>query len=153
MNFLTRNPKDLLSGLLFLAAGLFFFVYSHEYQLGTARRMGPGYFPYFLSIGLMIIGGLVLARGLLREGGELGRFAWKELTVIIVGILLFAFLVRPAGMVPAVMLYVVCAAFAYPPVRPIPVAITAVLLSAFCWLVFVRGLGLPFPAFGTWFGG
>ncbi len=153
LNLLTKNPKDLLAGLLFLAFGVFFFVYGQDYQIGTARRMGPGYFPFYLSLMLILIGLGVVARGLFRHGTPIGRIAWFELGVITAGILMFAFLIRPAGIIPSIALFVVAASFAYPPVKPIPTAISAVAVSVGCWLVFSLGLGLPFSAFGTWFGG
>ena len=151
MEFLRKNPKDLLAGLMFLAFGVFFFVYGQQYQIGTARRMGPGYFPYYLSIILMVIGALVMLNGVLKQGTPLGRFAWKELAVITAGILLFAFLVRPGGIVPAVMVFVFFVAFAYPPVNVAKSIVLACIVAMFCWFVFSFGLGLPFGFLGTAF--
>jgi hypothetical protein len=151
LELLRKNPKDLLAGLMFLAFGVFFFIYGQEYQIGTARRMGPGYFPFYLSIILMVIGALVTLNGVLRQGTPLGRFAWKELAVITAGILLFAFLVRPGGIVPAVMVFVFFVAFAYPPVNITKSVLLATVVAMFCWYVFSFGLGLPFGFLGAAF--
>ncbi len=37
-----RNPKDLYSGLLFMAFGLAAVIMGRDYPMGTAVRMGPG---------------------------------------------------------------------------------------------------------------
>jgi putative tricarboxylic transport membrane protein len=29
----------------------------------------------------------------------------------------------------------------------------AIVLTAFCILIFLKGLGIPLPVFGSWFGG
>ncbi len=63
------SPRDFWSGLLFGGLGLFAAVYAAtHYQLGTAVRMGPGYFPLWVG-GLVALLGLVLVVGSLRIEG------------------------------------------------------------------------------------
>ena len=40
-----KSMKDLLAGLIFVSIGLAFAYAALSYDLGTAFRMGPGYFP------------------------------------------------------------------------------------------------------------
>ena len=40
-----KSPKDFWAGLMFLGFGLFFVIGAGHYRLGSAARMGPGYFP------------------------------------------------------------------------------------------------------------
>ena len=56
-----KSPKDFWAGLMFIGFGLFFAIwaYSH-YQMGTAVRMGPAYFPVLLGGLLAVLGGFVL---------------------------------------------------------------------------------------------
>jgi hypothetical protein len=66
-----RNSKDFWAGLMFLAFGIFFAVYGAiHYQMGTAVRMGPAYFPTLLGGLLTILGGIVLAGSLAMGEGE-----------------------------------------------------------------------------------
>ena len=44
-----RNHHDLWSGVMFGSFGLLFIVLSRQYQLGSAAKMGPGYFPTMLG--------------------------------------------------------------------------------------------------------
>jgi hypothetical protein len=60
-----KNAKDFWAGLMFLAFGIFFAVYGGiHYQMGTAVRMGPAYFPTLLGGLLTLLGGIVLAGSL-----------------------------------------------------------------------------------------
>src|SRR3982751_44228 len=44
-----KSPKDFWSGLMFIGSGLFFMIWGMiHYQMGTAVRMGPAYFPTVL---------------------------------------------------------------------------------------------------------
>ena len=51
-----RHPKDFFAGLLFIAFGIAAIVIGSNYALGTAARMGPGYFPRILGILLIALG-------------------------------------------------------------------------------------------------
>jgi hypothetical protein len=67
-----RNPKDFWSGLMFMASGLFFMIWAMtHYQMGTAVRMGPAYFPTVLGGLLAFLGAVIFAESLLAraEGG------------------------------------------------------------------------------------
>ena len=64
-----RSVKDLLAGLVFIVFGLAFAIAASRYQLGTAFRMGPGYFPVVLG-GCLVLLGRADRRGRHRGGGE-----------------------------------------------------------------------------------
>ena len=46
-----KSQKDFFSGLLFTVVGLTFAWGATKYNMGTAARMGPGYFPMMLPGG------------------------------------------------------------------------------------------------------
>ena len=58
-----RHPKDFFAGLIFIGFGLVAVIIGSNYSLGTAARMGPGYFPRILGI-LLILLGAALSVGL-----------------------------------------------------------------------------------------
>jgi putative tricarboxylic transport membrane protein len=148
-----RNARDLLAGCLFLIFGLAFLVFAQDYQLGSARRMGPAYFPVVLSLILIVIGAATVARGLLVPGPPIRDVAGKALAVVTVAVVLFGLVVRGAGLGLAVAVLVIVSATASRGFRLLPALLLALALSAFCILVFVTGLGLPFPALGPWLRG
>ena len=63
---LTQKPRDVFGGLIVMTIGTGFLVYSRALDIGTASRIGPGYFPTILSI-LIILLGLVIAGLALRS--------------------------------------------------------------------------------------
>jgi len=145
-----RNAKDLLAGLLFLAFGLAFLTLAQDFPLGSARRMGPAYFPVVLSLVLIGIGVATAARAVLIAGPPVRDIALKALALVTASVVLFGLLVQRAGLGLAVAALVLAAAAASRNSRVLPALLLAAALGAFCVLVFVRVLGLPFPAFGSW---
>src|SRR5262245_52757186 len=148
-----RNARDLLAGGLFLGFGLAFFLLAQQYEMGSARRMGSGYFPVVLSLILMAIGLATMARGFLVDGPPIRDVAVKALLLVTASIVLFGVLVQGAGLGMAVAALVLAAAAASRNSRPLAVLLLAAALGVFCVLAFVKGLGLPFPVLGTWLQG
>jgi hypothetical protein len=67
-----KSPKDFWAGLMFIGVGGFFMVWAlTHYQMGTAVRMGPAYFPTVLGGLLLFLGVLVLMQGLSMQGAPL----------------------------------------------------------------------------------
>lgn len=141
---LNRIPrgKDFWAGVSFMLIAGLAIHFSADLALGTARRMGPRYFPLLAASGLMIVGAVVAIGGLMREGERVGSLALRPF-LILVAVLLFALLLRPLGLVLAVFAMVGVASVAGGRVRLVELAILAAGLSAFASLVFVWGLGLP----------
>jgi len=54
-----RNKRDFLSGLMLVGLGVGALLVARNYRMGTAFRMGPGYFPVVLSFLLIGIGFIV----------------------------------------------------------------------------------------------
>lgn len=72
MKFKIKAPKDFWAGLMFIGVGLFFMIWAMtHYQMGTAVRMGPAYFPTMLGGLLAFLGLLVLIESFAMEGPPL----------------------------------------------------------------------------------
>jgi len=121
--------------------------------MGTAGRMGPAYFPIVLGGMLSLIGAASLVRSFFRQGEPIGRLYWKELTLVLVAVLLFGFLMRDAGLVPATLLLILISSYAGQKFNLAKAVALAVGATLFAVGLFVKLLGLPMPIFGPWFGG
>ena len=65
-----KNAKDFWAGVMFIATGLFFAIWATTfYQMGTAVRMGPAYFPAVLGLLQTALGVIILIQGLAGRGG------------------------------------------------------------------------------------
>ena len=63
MKSLSFSMRDLICGLFFIAVGLFFAIQAYGLDIGTAFKMGPGYFPLVLAGLLVIFGIIVIIQG------------------------------------------------------------------------------------------
>ncbi len=99
-----------------------------------------------------MIGLIALVRSCLRPGEAVGKFHIREIVLILSAVVLFGFLMRGAGLVPAVLVLVLLSAYASPKFTWAPSLLIAAGLAVFSVVVFVKLLGLPMPIFGPWFG-
>ena len=151
MKFDLRNNKDFFAGLLFIAIGALAVVIARDYPMGSAMRMGPGYFPTILGGILFVFGVYVMLRGILSGAKVKGVWGWKPLALITLSIVLFGFIVERLGMIPALVAMFFAAALAGREFRFKEVLLLTVLMSVFAAGVFVYGLKLPYQLFAGWF--
>src|SRR5688500_18409525 len=98
-----RNQKDFAAGMLYIAAGAAFSIGALGYRMGDAARMGPGYFPFWIGVLLVVVGVVTAATSIRKTTGveklkrpELGAMAW-----VLGGVVLFGLLLQPLGLVLA----------------------------------------------------
>ena len=148
-----RSPKNLWAGLMFLAFGLFFVVWAiTNYQMGTAVRMGPAYFPALLGGLLAILGLAILAGSFTIEGPKVPTFHFRPLILILGANIAYGYLVKPLGLVLATGVLVFISAFGGHEFKWKEVTLLYVFLIVFSVLVFVKGLTLPFPLWPEFLG-
>lgn len=150
MKSLRIDPANGLCGALFVAFGAFFFVQSLTLEIGTAFRMGPGYFPLVLAGLLVLLGLVILAQAARIEGEPVGPLAWRGMLFILPAPVFFGLTVRGLGFVPALFVTALIAAFASHRMRPGAALLLALALTVFATVVFSYALGLPFRRFGPW---
>lgn len=193
-----KNQKDFWAGLMFMAFGLSAVIIAVlDYQMGSAVRMGPAYFPTVLGGILALLGLVIFVRafasklageahavvhmsfgivdlivavviftafglgskaiwgsadyGMLAGAVVLSVLAFllrpdtKPLVLIVTSSLVFAYLLKPLGLVVGSLLLIFVAALGGHEFKVKEVAILAVVLAIFSVAVFIYGLTLPFP--------
>jgi hypothetical protein len=136
-----RNT-DVIGGLLTLGLAAGVLVESSQYGRGTILRMGPGYFPTVLGGLLLVLGVVLTARGLQGHGEPIAAPRVRALVLILGAVGLFAVVLPTFGLAPAIIMLVVVSAYASPVRRPMAIALLAVGLTVFAYVVFVRLLSL-----------
>jgi hypothetical protein len=151
MRLRLEGPKDALAGLIYIAFGGLMLYGAIGFRLGTAGRMGPGYFPRVLALILIALGIVSLVRAFLVRGEKIEGVEWKPLALILASTVLFGILLERVGLAGALIALVLVSAAASKEFRLDWRALVGLgALIAFCILVFVKGLGVPMPILGTW---
>jgi len=138
------ESKDFWAGLMFAAFGVGFMIVATNYNMGTAVRMGPAYFPTVVGGMLALLGLGVLLKAFFTAGERVPRLHVRPLLIVLAGVCLFGVLLRPLGLVIACAALIVVGAWGGQKFRWLEVIILMVILVAFSVGVFVYGLGLPF---------
>ncbi len=145
------SPKEFWTGLIYIGFGAAALWIGADYRLGTAGRMGPGYFPRVLAGLLLVLGLISLLRSVTVKGGPVGAISVKPLLLLSLACVLFGALINTAGLIVALLALVLVSAAASQEFRwDWRAALGLVGLIAFCALVFVKGLGVPMPIVGPW---
>lgn len=141
-----------LAGLIFILMGVTFLWLGLDFGFGSMLRIGPGFFPVILSSLLIILGITVFAKSFLAdESFHMPRVG--PMTRVLASIAIFAALMQPVGSYIILPVVVVLAASASPQFRWRSALTLAAGTTVCSDLIFRVGLGLPFYAVGTWFGG
>lgn len=148
---MTFNRSDIGAGAIFIAIGLFFGLMTLSgLEVGTARRMGPGYFPIMLAGILVVLGLAVVVKGIGQADSPRGPLPWRGLAVLVPVPVIFGLLIRPLGMVPVLLITIFLTSFASRRMSVLAAVALTVGLTVFCVAVFSFGLGLPLRLFGPW---
>lgn len=157
------SQKDFCSGVLFTAVGTAFAVGATDFTVGTAARMGPGYFPLMLGTLLALMGLAITFKSFtqgLPGGDKVGQIAWRPLGFVLGANLAFGALLvglpsvgfPSMGLIVAIYALVIIASMARKGFSIKESLILATILAAGSFVGFVYLLKLPlavWPAFFT----
>jgi len=147
MSISIRCPRDFCAGLIFLFFGALAAYIARDYPMGSAVRMGPGYFPYLLGILLALLGVVICIKSLVAHGERVESASLRALLLVLGAIGVFAGTIESAGIVIATALLVGIGAAASPESRLREVVVLIVFMLALAVGLFTYGLGLPFKIF------
>lgn len=152
------NHRDYYGGLALIGLALLAFWAGADLASMRGYSFGAGTAPRLFASGLAIVAALITVSGLVTKGEPIGGYAVRGPAFVTLAIFSFAFLIRgftfqlgdslirvPAfGLIIASFVTFVIAAVASKETRWIESLTMAAALTAFCVLVFVYLLGLPF---------
>ena len=142
-----RNQRDFGAGIMYMVIGLFFAIMAKNYPMGTAAKMGPGYFPFYLGILMFLLGVLVAVKAFGAKAAieSIPKFNWRIIAQITGAVVLYGLLLPRMGFLIAVVVLVFVAASASKEFTWKGTAINAAFLVTFTYSVFVVGLKLQLP--------
>ncbi len=137
--------KDVLCGSLFIIVGAAGLYLGADYAIGTAFRMGPGYFPRVLC-GLLVAIGLIIAiKGLVIGGEKPDGLHARPLILVTVAVIAFAAAIVNFGLLPAALAVVFIGAVGGPEFRIVEGTLLALFLTAAAIGIFKYGLSMTMP--------
>lgn len=87
-----KSPQDLGAGLLFIFIGGVGVYFGKGLTFGSARSMGPGFFPMWLSWIIISMGAVCSAKSIALNGPKIERVTLKPILFVFMGVLLFGYL-------------------------------------------------------------
>nr|PZN37845.1 MAG: tripartite tricarboxylate transporter TctB family protein [Pseudomonadota bacterium] len=142
---LTRNPTDVLAGILLIGTALAFLWIGRTLRPGSITQMGPGYAPNLLCFIQILLGLGVLAAGFRKEGEPAETWSLRPVLIVALAIAVFAVSIEELGLLAAVCATVIVSGFASPESRHGQNLLLALFLALFSTVVFVKGLNLQIP--------
>ena len=134
------------------AAGMFLVVLAAVGIMGTltlnfqtSTGVGPGMMPRATGLLVGAFGIMLIINGLFAKGDGLDRWSIRGIVFVLGSALLFAWTIRPLGLIVAGPLAVMFSAFADRDTKWLEVMIFAVIMTFACIGLFSYGLKLPIP--------
>ena len=155
-----KSQKDFFAGLMYLIVGGAFAIGAFEYNVGTAARMGPGYFPLILGVILALIGVVISLKALgtpKADGDPVGKWAWRQILFVLGANFAFGILlvgvpelgIPGFGLIVAIYALVLIASCAREHSSFKESLVLATILAVGSYVVFVWALNLQFPVWPT----
>lgn len=138
-----KAPRDFWGGLGLVALAAFALWAARDLPGMRGFAFGPGTAPRMFAIVLGILGFAVMVTGLITRGPGVDRFYFRGPFFISLSVMVFAWMVRPMGLVIATFLSICAAAAATPEAKPLETIIWGIVLTAFCCVLFPVALNLP----------
>jgi putative tricarboxylic transport membrane protein len=153
-----RGPRDFFGGLALVVVAAIALWASSNLPGQQGFAFGPGTAPRIFAGLLMFIGAVVALTGIFVKGPPIEGFAVRGPAYVLLAILLFAATIRgirvelgaipihiPAlGMVPSTFMAFMVSLFGSTEFRLVESLLAAVAMTAFCVVLFVYLLQLPF---------
>jgi putative tricarboxylic transport membrane protein len=152
--FKVRGPRDFYGGLALIGLAIIAILTSGDLPGTHGFAFGPGTAPRLFAGLLAVCGALVALSGYLVDGPPIEKYAVRGPAWVLLAILAFAGMIRgitlgpvtiPAlGLVPSTFAAFLVSIFGSTEMRWVESLIAAVAMTAFCVLLFVYLLQLPF---------
>jgi putative tricarboxylic transport membrane protein len=139
-----RGPQDFYGGLALVLLAIFALIASAELPGQRGFAFGPGTAPRLFAGVLGILGALVALTGSLMDGPRIEKYKIRGPILVLLGISLFAALIRPFGLVIATYLAFIVSIMGSREMRWVESVIAAAAMTLGCVLLFVYLLNLPF---------
>lgn len=142
-----KSPQDMGAGLLFIFIGSVGIWFGKDLTYGSARAMGPGYFPIWLSSIIIVMGLICLVRAAVLQGDPIDRIPLRPILCVFAGVLAFGYLIETIRLELALILLTAISTQARSDTNQKQMLILAVAMALASVFVFVVVLGQAMPTY------
>src|SRR5262249_46124564 len=139
-----RGPQDFYGGVTLGVLAVLPLAAAAELAGPRGFAFCPGTAPRPVALPLFVLAFPAPMGGTTSHGPPIEKYRIRGPAVVILGIFLFAALIRPFGLVAATYVAFMVSIMGSTEMRWIESLIGAAVMTAFCWFLFVKLLGLPF---------
>ena len=139
-----RNQQDFYGGMALIGLAIVAMLASIDLPGMRGFAFGPGTAPRMFAMLVAATGGGVAFGGLMIDGPAIEAYAWRGPVFLTGSVFMFAATIRPLGLVISSFLTIMVSEAAGADTRWRETLVWAVILTAFCALLFPYGLNLPF---------
>jgi Tripartite tricarboxylate transporter TctB family len=144
-----KSPQDFVGGIALLAVAVV--AYFAMNSLGSMRgfSFGAGTVPRLFCLMLASLSGLIIFSSFTTRGPKMEHFPWRGPLFIIASVIFFGVAIRTLGLAITGVITVLLAGAAVDDFEIKEGAIFAVVITAFCAILFPFALGQPIPLWPT----
>jgi putative tricarboxylic transport membrane protein len=147
-----KHERDFWSGVMFIIFGALFAIVAQNYDLGTAQRMGPAFFPTILGGLLVVLGIVILLKGFghSEDDHAVEKFHFGPIAWVLGSVIIFGATLTKLGFVISMAILVVISSMGSHEMKWKEVIALGVGMAILTYLVFILGLKLTIPVW-PWF--
>ncbi|MDI6028451.1 tripartite tricarboxylate transporter TctB family protein [Corticibacterium sp. UT-5YL-CI-8] len=144
LDAIKTSLRERMASLVLLLVGAVLVYQGSTLTMGTLASFGPGLFPAIVGAAMMLVAlALVTFPDMPKQEEDEEPFAWRQMLFVSLGMIAFALLVRPFGLVPATVALVCLASCGDRSSSPLVAVALSVGLAVLGVLIFIWGLNLP----------
>jgi hypothetical protein len=140
--FRVKAPRDFGAAMVIMLIGISGLYFGKDLTYGTAGRMGPGYFPFLLSIIIIALGAGIGIKSLFVEGPPIDAPMFKPLFFVVASIIIFGYLTTVVGLAVTAVITTLVAVLARSELSIKESMVFLVLLIVGCGMAMYDYLGI-----------
>jgi len=148
-----KSHKDFASGLMFVGVGAVFSYIATTYNMGTAAKMGPGFFPFWLGLLLSALGAIITMSAMSAKTAEdkIEQWHWPSVLWVTGSVVIFGIVLAYLGLMLSILVLVFISAMASHEFHWKGTIVNAAILNVIAYIAFVWGLKLQFQVWPSFF--
>jgi len=141
-----RRRADLWGGFLLLVLGAAGIHGALQLDIGSARVMGPGFFPLIASVAIVVCGVFVVGLSVATPQEDVAAPDWGPLASVSGAGIVFGLIVSQAGLIAAILGCILVVAVADRRLTLMTTLFLCLGIGVLAYVTFILFLGLSIPA-------